>query len=74
MARKYHVLMVRSDGHWHGPEFGDYVKRDVEDEKQDYRDRGYRAKDLHVLTVEGDTQAEIFEAVAEFKQKQGEHT
>ena len=32
MARKYHVLMVRQDGHWNGPEFGDYDKSVVKDE------------------------------------------
>jgi len=70
MARKYHVLMVRQDGHWNGPEFGDYDKSVVKDELQDHRDHGVKAKDLHILTVDGDTQAEITEAIAEFRQTQ----
>lgn len=68
--KKYHVLMVRQDGSWHGPEFGDYSKAAVKEERSDYRDRGYRGKDLHILTVDGDTQAEIIEAVAEFRSQE----
>lgn len=70
MARRYHILMVRSDGHWNGPEFGDYDKETVRAELQDHRDHGVRSKDLAIVTVDGDTQAEIVEAIAEFKAKQ----
>lgn len=70
MARKYHVLMVRQDGHWNGPEFGDYDKSVVQDERQDKRDHDIKAKDLHILTVDGDTQAAIDAAVNEFRRTQ----
>lgn len=70
MARRYHVLMVRSDGHWSGPEFGDYDREVVRAELEDHRDHGHLARDLKILTVNGDTQAEIIEAISEFKAKQ----
>ena len=54
MARKYHVLLVREDGNW-TIDFGDY---DI------------KAKDLYILTVNDDTQAEIDAAVKEFRQQQ----
>lgn len=69
MARKYHVLMEKQDGHW-CHEFGDYDKSVVKDELQDKRDHDVKAKDLHILTVDGDTQAEIDAAVKEFRSKQ----
>lgn len=68
MARKYHVLMVREDGQW-ALDFGDYDKSVVKDELQDKRDHFIKAKDLHILTVDGDTQAEIDAAVKEFRSK-----
>ncbi len=69
MARKYHVLLVREDGNW-TIEFGDYDKSVVQDERQDKRDHDVKAKDLHILTVDGDTQADIDAAVKEFRSKQ----
>lgn len=71
MARPYHVLMVRSDGQWHGPEFGDYSLSAVQAERQEYRDH-YGAKDLAIVTSPGGTQAEIIEAVSEFKAKRAQ--
>ena len=68
MARKYHVLLVREDGNW-TIDFGDYDKSVVQDERQDKRDHDIKAKDLHILTVDGDTQAAIDAAVNEFRQK-----
>jgi len=69
MARKYHVLLVREDGNW-SIDFGDYDKSVVKDELQDKRDHFIKAKDLHILTVDGDTQAAIDAAVKEFRSKQ----
>jgi hypothetical protein len=69
MARKYHVLMVREeDGQW-ALDFGDYDESVVKDELQDKRDHFIKAKDLHILTVDGDTQAAIDAAVKEFRSK-----
>jgi len=71
MARPYYVLMARSDGLWHGPEFGDYSRSAVEAEKREYHDH-YAGKDLAIVTSPGGTQAEVIEAVAEFKAKQAQ--
>ncbi len=69
MTRRYHVLLERDPGsrRWE-VEFGDYDKRVVRAELQDTFDsgrwtRGLKKRDLMVLTVEGDTQREINEAV-----------
>lgn len=69
MARKYHVLLVREDGNW-TIDFGDYDKSVVQDERHDKRDHDIKAKDLHILTVDGDTQAAIDAAVNEFRRTQ----
>lgn len=69
MARKYHVLLVREDGNW-TIDFGDYDKSVVQNERQDKRDHDIKAKDLYILTVNDDTQAEIDAAVKEFRQQQ----
>ena len=67
MARKYYTLAVREGSvvaPW-VPQFGDYSKEVVEQERLDWRDGspGYKAKDLRVI-VSGDTQAEISAAIA----------
>ncbi|MQW73435.1 hypothetical protein GHK50_20930 [Sinorhizobium medicae] len=64
--RKYHTLVV-IDGtpgcRW-SPEFGDYDLETVKDERDDYLDRGWKRRELQIITT-GDTQAEIDAAVAE---------
>ncbi len=67
-ARKYHVLLVREDGNW-TIDFGDYDLSTVREERQDKRDHEVKAKDLHILTVDGDTQAAVDAAVKEFRSK-----
>jgi hypothetical protein len=61
MARKYFTLCTRDDGGW-SPQFGDYVRRVVDDERDDYRQR-VKAKDIKIITTDG-TQAAIDAAVA----------
>ncbi len=45
----------------------DYDKSVVEDERDDYRDKGWKAKELQIITT-GDTQAEIDAAVAKLNE------
>jgi hypothetical protein len=45
-----------SDNPW-GIAFGDYDKATVDAEREDYRDRGYKARELKVARAETDTQA-----------------
>ncbi|WP_085025256.1 hypothetical protein [Ensifer aridi] len=69
MARKYHTL-VAIDGSPGCPwaiEFGDYDLETVKDEYADMRDRGWKAKELKIITT-GDTQAEIDAAVAKLNE------
>lgn len=48
MARTYHWLLSRDfDGDW-TIEFGDYDKSVVRDERDDYRDHGFKLKDLRI--------------------------
>lgn len=61
MARRYHTLLLATDGVW-GVEFGDYSKRCVEDERAEYR-RDYPANRLRIVTT-GDSQADIDAEVA----------
>jgi len=70
MDRPYWFLMVRSDGQWHGPEFGDYDKRAVQEEQRDWKDSGTPFRDLAICKSESDDQASIDAKVAEFKAKQ----
>lgn len=69
MARKYHTLCIREDGIW-APQFGDYSREVVEQERDDHRDsaNGYKAKDMRIITS-GDTQAAINAAVAKLNAK-----
>lgn len=60
MARKYHSLLLRTDGRW-GVEFGDYDRQCVADERDEYS-RDYPARDLKIITT-GDAQADINAAV-----------
>ncbi|MBT1154408.1 hypothetical protein J1C56_02260 [Aminobacter anthyllidis] len=62
-SRMYHTLLAR-DGR-NAPwkiEFGDYSRATVEAERRYYRDQGYKAASLKIITT-GDTQAEINAAV-----------
>lgn len=72
-AKKQYHLLLTFDKHvdlnkW-CIDFGSYDKSDVTCERDDYKDRGYKAKDLKILTVDGDTQEEIDAAVAKFNQE-----
>ncbi|MDX0260533.1 hypothetical protein GOC60_04820 [Sinorhizobium meliloti] len=64
--RKYHTLVAidGSPGCLWGIEFGAYDLDTVKDEWAEMRDRGWKAKELKIITT-GDTQAEIDAAVAE---------
>lgn len=66
MGKPYFTLAERTpDGPW-GPQFGDYDKEVVEDERRDmlYSGAGrLRGKDLRIVRS-GDTQAEIDAAIA----------
>jgi hypothetical protein len=57
--------MVREDGEW-SQEFGDYEKSVVKDELQDKRDHDIKAKDLHILEVDGDMQADVDAVISRF--------
>lgn len=67
MANRKYFSLLSIDGtpgcKW-AIEFGDYDLQTVEDERDDYRDRGWKAKELKIITT-GDTQAAIDAAVAE---------
>ena len=70
MARKYYTLCTREDGVW-APQFGDYSREVVEQERDDYRDSShqtYKARDLRIITS-GDKQADINAAVAKLNAK-----
>lgn len=58
----YYTLAVREDGVW-GPQFGDYDRETVVDEKINYQDHGYSARDLKIIRT-ADTQAAINEQIA----------
>lgn len=62
--RKYFTLCTRNeDGRW-GPEFGAYSLLTVKEERADYRESGWKAKDLKIITT-GPLQADVTAAVAE---------
>lgn len=58
---KYYQLCVRINDAW-SPEFGDFDRECVEDERQDYRDSDYKAKDLVILTCKDGSRASLIEA------------
>lgn len=63
MSRKYFTLATRNgDKRWY-PQFGDYDRGIVVQEKQDTYARDYRGKDMKII-VSGDTQPEIERALA----------
>ncbi|RVH82708.1 hypothetical protein CN074_25185 [Sinorhizobium medicae] len=63
--RKYHTLLSidGSPGCPWAIEFGDYDIDTVKDEWAEMRDRGWKAKELKIITT-GDAQADIEAAVA----------
>ncbi|PDT45336.1 hypothetical protein CO661_24030 [Sinorhizobium fredii] len=67
MANRKYYTLVSIDGSpgckW-AIEFGDYNCTTVEDERDDFLDRGWKRRELKIITT-GDTQAEIDAAVAE---------
>lgn len=66
MANRLYFTLVTIDGspgcRW-APEFGDYDCTTVEDERDDYLDKGWKRRELKIITT-GDTQADIDAAVA----------
>ncbi|CAM5598966.1 hypothetical protein MAUB1S_10129 [Mycolicibacterium aubagnense] len=64
--RVYYSLLTREDGQW-APQFGDYDLDTVKFERDDYRDRGHKAKDLKIITTT-DEQADINRAVFELNE------
>lgn len=63
MARKYFTLAQRIEGVWY-PQFGDYDRAVVDQERQDWRDAGTAlASDLRVISS-GARQADINAAIA----------
>lgn len=63
MSHRYFTLLHReADGIW-AIEFGDYSRRVVQDELEDYLDHDIRRKDLRIITT-GDAQSDIEAAVA----------
>jgi hypothetical protein len=66
MGKLYYVLVIRQDkfSPWE-IEFGDYVKSVVEQERRDLLDSlDLKRSNTKVVTIGGDTQAEIDAAVA----------
>ena len=61
--RTYFTLCTRNaDGRW-SPEFGAYSRETVREERADYRESGWKAKDLKIIET-GTRQADITAAVA----------
>jgi len=66
----YYVLLVREDGRW-GVQFGDFSRSAVHFERDEYRDKDVRRRDLAILTFQtiggkAPLQADIDKAVARF--------
>lgn len=59
----YYTLLSRNDDNQWVIEFGDYSKENVQSELNDYRDQGYKKKNLKIIST-GTTQNAINEAVA----------
>jgi hypothetical protein len=75
MARRYFTLAVR--WHWEeagvlhsrwSPEFGDYDREVVESERDDYRSRDFKARDLKIIST-GDKQSDIDAAIMKLNNK-----
>lgn len=72
MSRPYHTLLVRdgSPGCPWSIEFGDYSMRVVKDEREDYRDQGFKASELKIITTAED-QGAIEHEVREINKADG---
>lgn len=60
-ARQYYTLVVRDEGIW-APQAGDYSRSVMSEEMIDYKDHGYKTKDLKIIKT-GARQADIMIAV-----------
>ena len=69
MSKRYHVLLTRDDGGAWGVAFGDYDRTTVDEERADYRDHDWKARDLKIITT-GDRQADIVAAVAKLNRRE----
>ena len=58
---KYYQLCIRINDAW-SPEFGDFDLECVKDERQDYADSDYKAKDLVIITCKDSSRAALIEA------------
>lgn len=68
MSRKYYTLACReSDARWY-PQFGDYERGTVVQEKQDTYARDYRGKNMKII-VSGDTADEINQAMSRLNEE-----
>ena len=67
MARRYYTLAVREGGRW-APQFGDYDRETVDSEREEYRHKSHKARDMRVITT-GDTQAAINDGIAKLNAK-----
>lgn len=63
-TRPYHTLIVidGSPGCPWSPQFGDYDIETVKAERDDYREQGYKARELRIITT-ASTQTAIRDAV-----------
>lgn len=53
MGRRYYTLVQFENGKW-SPQFGDYVKKAVKDEYDDYRSQGVVAGDMMIICTKED--------------------
>jgi hypothetical protein len=70
--RFYYSLLALEAGRW-VIEFGDYDRQVVRDELADYVDRGYRAKNLKIIST-ADDQASIVAKVAQLNDPASLHS
>lgn len=63
---KYYTLVTRdADGRW-SPQFGDYSRSVVKDEKEYYLESyDYKKKDVKILTTQTDHHTDITQAIKE---------
>ncbi|AIK68474.1 hypothetical protein Lo5R7ANS_04 [Mesorhizobium phage vB_MloP_Lo5R7ANS] len=71
MARKYHTLVIRdgAPGDPWGIAFGDYDLWSVEEERDSYRQRGWKASEVKIITTDSSRQRVIDAAVAALNEK-----
>jgi hypothetical protein len=63
MAKQYFTLVIFENGSW-APQFGDYVRSVVQDERDDYREHDVLLKHMKIIKTTDD-QASIDSAVAQ---------